>query len=83
MYYNLGLVYQQLNENKKAESVLLKGNSLVPNNFDLIFALADFYLKQENFSRSLQYANELKLNFPSKPEGQMILNYINEQGGIN
>jgi tetratricopeptide (TPR) repeat protein len=83
VYYNLGLVYQYLNENQKAEKVLLAGNKLVPNNFDIIFALANYYLKQENFSRSLQYANELKLNFPSKPEGQMILNYIKEQGGIN
>jgi len=83
VYYNLGLVYQYLNENQKAEKVLLAGSKLVPNNFDIIFALANYYLKQENFSRSLQYANELKLNFPSKPEGQMILNYIKEQGGIN
>ena len=47
VYYNLGLVYQQLNENKKAENILLTGNKITPNNFDLIFALSDFYLKQK------------------------------------
>ncbi len=77
IYYNLGLVYQYLNENQKAESVLLKGNSLVPNNFDLIFALTDFYFKQKNFDKTLQYATELKTKFPSKPEGQQIINQLN------
>lgn len=78
-FYNLGLVYQYLNENQKAESILLKGNTLIPNNFDLIFALADFYLKQKNFSEALQYAEELKLKFPLRAEGQEIINYINNQ----
>jgi tetratricopeptide (TPR) repeat protein len=78
-YYNLGLVYQYLNENKKAESILLKGNELIPNNFDLLFALADYYNKNKNFVKALQYANELKAKFPSKPEGQQLINYINQQ----
>jgi tetratricopeptide (TPR) repeat protein len=78
-YYNLGLIYQYLKENKKAESALLKCNSLVPNNFDFIYALSDYYLKQKDYSRALQYANELKLKFPSKPEGQSMINYINNQ----
>jgi len=81
-YYNLGLVYQYLNQNQKAESILLKGNELIPNNFDLIFALSDFYLKQKNFAKSLQFANELKIKFPSKPEGQQFINYINNQMSI-
>jgi tetratricopeptide (TPR) repeat protein len=79
VYYNLGLVYQYLNENKKAESALLSGNKLLPNSFDFIYALSDYYFKQKDYSRALQYANELKLKFPSKPEGQMLINYINEQ----
>lgn len=79
-YYNLGLIYQYLNENQKAESILFKGNTLIPNNFDLIFALSDYYLKQKNFSKALQYAKELKSKFPSKPEGQGIINYINSKG---
>ena len=78
-YYNLGLVYQQLNENKKAEKILLKGNEMAPNNFDLIFALSDFYLKQKDYSKALKYATELKTKFPSKPEGQQLINYVNSQ----
>jgi tetratricopeptide (TPR) repeat protein len=78
-YYNLGLVYQYLNENQKSERVLLTGYNLIPNNFDLIFALADFYMKQKKYSNSLMYAEELKTKFPSKPEGQQFINYINDQ----
>jgi len=82
VFYNLGLVYQQLNENNKAENILLTGNEITPNNFDLIFALSDFYLKQKSYSIALLYANELKTKFPSRPEGQGMINYINEQMNI-
>lgn len=82
VYYNLGLVYQQLNENKKAENILLKGNELTPNNFDILFALSDLYLKQKDYSKALEYAIELKTKFPSKPEGQGLINYIANQSKL-
>ena len=82
VYYNLGLVYQQLKEIKKAEAILLNGYNLMQNNFDLIFALSDFYLKQKNIQKALLFANELKLKFPSRPEGQGIINYINSQQNL-
>ncbi len=76
-------MYQYLKENKKAESALLNGNKLLPNNFDFIYALSDYYFKQKDYTRALQYATELKTKFPSKPEGQMMINYINEQLSSN
>ena len=79
VYYNLGLVYQQLNKFIQAEEILLNGNKLLPNNFDIIFALSDLYLKQKNYTLAIKFARELKAKFPSRPEGQGILNYINEQ----
>ena len=47
IYYNLGLLYQYLNNFAKAEESLLKAYSLVPNDFDIIYALADFYIKRK------------------------------------
>jgi len=82
VYYNLGLVYQQLDENEKAENILQKGNELTPNNFDLSFALSDFYLKQNDYTKALKYAAELKTKFPSKPEGQGLINYITSQSNL-
>ncbi|MCK7517534.1 MAG: tetratricopeptide repeat protein [Ignavibacteriales bacterium] len=42
IYYNLGLIYQYLNDDKKAESSLLKANSNSPNDFDILYATRRF-----------------------------------------
>lgn len=78
IYYNLGLIYQYLNDDKNAESSLLKGNSKMQNDFDMLFALADFYVKRNRFEEAKRYALELENKFPSKPAGKQILNYINQ-----
>jgi tetratricopeptide (TPR) repeat protein len=79
IYYNLGLIYQYLNNPTKAESSLLKAYSAAPNEFDIIYALVDFYAKGGNKSNALIYANELNQKFPSNPTGQQLLDYINKQ----
>ena len=77
IYYNLGLIYQYLNDDKKAESSLLKANSNSPNDFDILYALADFYVKRNRFEVAKKYANELENKFPSNPAGKQIIDYIN------
>ena len=77
IYYNLGLIYQYLNDDKKAESSLLKANSNSPNDFDILYALADFYVKRNRFEEAKKYANELENKFPSNPAGKQIIDYIN------
>jgi tetratricopeptide (TPR) repeat protein len=79
IYYNLGLIYQYLNDGAKAEASLMKAYSSSPNEFDVLYALADFYIKRDNYPTALKYANELKLKFPSNPAGEEIVNYINEK----
>jgi tetratricopeptide (TPR) repeat protein len=79
IYYNLGLIYQQLNETSKAESYLLKGYSLFPNDFDIIYALIDFYAKRGNKNEALKFANELNQKFPSNPTARQLLDYIKNQ----
>ena len=76
IYYNLGLIYQYLNDDKNAEASLLKGNTKLQNDFDMLFALADFYAKRNRFEEAKRYALELENKFPSKPAGKQILNYI-------
>jgi tetratricopeptide (TPR) repeat protein len=78
IYYNLGLIYQYLNNNVKAEASLLKANIISPNQFDIIYALADFYIKQREKKFALKYAEELKVKFPSRPDGSELVNYINK-----
>jgi tetratricopeptide (TPR) repeat protein len=79
IYYNLGLIYQQLNETSKAESYLLKGYSLFPNDFDIIYALIDFYAKRGNKNEALKFVNELNQKFPSNPTARQLLEYIKTQ----
>lgn len=78
IYYNLGLIYQYLNNNGKAEAALLKANSISPNQFDIIYALADFYIKTGDLTKAMKFAEELKIKFPSNPAGQQIINYLNK-----
>jgi tetratricopeptide (TPR) repeat protein len=76
IYYNLGLLYQYLNDFPKAEESLLKAYSLLPDDFDIIYALADFYIKKGNRNRAEIYANQLNDKFPSNKAGENLLNHI-------
>jgi predicted Zn-dependent protease len=67
-----------LNDDKKAESSLLKGNSNLPNDFDMLFALADFYVKRNRLEEAKRYALELENKFPSNPAGKQIIDYISK-----
>jgi tetratricopeptide (TPR) repeat protein len=79
IYYNLGLIYQYLNNDAKAEASLLKANSISPNQFDIIYALADFYIKAGDHTAALKYADELKIKFPSNPTGEELRVYLKQQ----
>jgi tetratricopeptide (TPR) repeat protein len=79
IYYNLGLIYQQLNKTTKAESSLLKGYSTSPNDFDIMYALVDFYVKRGDNNHALQFATEINQKFPSNPTGQQLIDYIQKQ----
>ena len=79
VYYNLGLVYQRLNELSRAENSLLRGYSESPDNFDIIYALIDFYAKQGNKVEALKFATELNHKYPSNQTAQQLLEYIKNQ----
>jgi tetratricopeptide (TPR) repeat protein len=79
IYYNLGLIYQYLNNSVRAEASLLKANSISPNQFDIIYALADLYIKAGDHTNAMKYAEELKIKFPSNPAGSQLLNFIDDQ----
>ena len=79
IYYNLGIIYQYLNESKKAEASLLKADLIYPNQFDITYALADFYIKKGDYTKAMKYAEELKIKFPSNPASSQLLNFINDQ----
>jgi len=55
---------------------LLKAYSKSPDEFDINYALADFYIKTGNRSKATFYANEINIKFPTNPAGQNLLNHI-------
>jgi predicted CXXCH cytochrome family protein len=65
IFYNLGLLYQMTNENGKCETTLLKGLSKDPGNFDLLYALFDFEMKQNNKTKARIYIEQLKSWYPN------------------
>ena len=65
MYYNLGLLYQMTNQNEKCETTLLKGLSTYPGNFDILYALFAFQMKQNNPAKAATYIEQLKTWYPN------------------
>ncbi|MEJ2051750.1 MAG: tetratricopeptide repeat protein, partial [Calditrichota bacterium] len=76
IYYNLGLVYQYLNEQKRAETSLLKAYSVSPDEFDIIYALVDYYIKNGNKTLALHYADEINKKFPYNQTGKQLKDFI-------
>ena len=74
--YNLGLIYQYLNEPAKAEKALLDGLVSSPDNFDLLFAIADFYVKQGAWENARKFAERLNDLYPENEAGQNILSVL-------
>jgi len=59
------LLYQMTNQNEKSESTLVKGLNLYPGNFDILYALFAFEMKQNNLTKAASYIEQLKTWFPN------------------
>jgi len=83
IHYNLGLVLQHLKKNSDAEASLLKAQELEPDNFDYLYALADFYLKRRKLQQAKSIAEEMVARHPAQRIGHDILNLIENNPGAN
>ena len=75
IHYNLGLSLQFLKKSNAAEKSLLRALSLEPGNFDFLFALADHYIKRDQFDHALLLAQKMIQLFPGNKTGVDILKY--------
>jgi Tfp pilus assembly protein PilF len=73
VHYNLGLLLQHLKKDSDAESSLLKAQKLEPDNFDYLYALADFYLKRRKLIKAKRLAKEMVARHPNQQIGHDIL----------
>jgi predicted CXXCH cytochrome family protein len=77
--YNLGLLYQMTNQNEKCEAALLKGLSQDPGNFDFLYALFAFHMKQNNPDKATIYIEQLKSWYPNDKQ---VMDMYNQFIGI-
>jgi predicted CXXCH cytochrome family protein len=76
IYYNLGLLYQMTGQNAQSESTLAKGLTLDPGNFDILYALFAFEMKQNNPVKAAPYIEQLKSWYPNdKQVEEMYLEF--------
>ena len=74
--YNLGLLLQYLKQDSDAEEALLKAQDLEPDNFDYLYALADFYLKRKKLQQARDIAEEMVARHPTQQIGHDILDLL-------
>jgi len=80
IFYNLGLLYQMIGQNEECESTLMKGLNQDPENFDIIYALFAFYMKQNNPTKAAIYIEQLKSLYPNNKEVQDLYNNFTSRG---
>ncbi|MCS6918015.1 MAG: tetratricopeptide repeat protein [Chitinophagales bacterium] len=72
VFYNYGLLLEQLNRLQQAERMYLKGLSLAPDDMDLNYVLTLFYYKQKRNKEALPYALKLLELMPQNPMYQQL-----------
>jgi tetratricopeptide (TPR) repeat protein len=80
IYYNLGLLYQSTGRNDQAEATLMKGLAMDPCNFDLLYALFTFHLKQDGRRNAASILERLRTCFPGEPAVQELAREFNRRG---
>ncbi len=80
IFYNLGLLQQYLGRTKDAEESLLRAVEIEPDNFDFLYAMADFYIKNEDLTRARIYALQILEKHPENQNGLGLMEFLNSSG---
>jgi len=72
IHYNHGLLLAQLLRDEEAEAALRRALDLEPDNFDYLYAIADFLYKRDHFEEALDIANKMIEAYPAQPVGHEI-----------
>jgi tetratricopeptide (TPR) repeat protein len=74
VYYNLGLLYQMTEQNAKCTAAFEKGLRLDSCNFDLLYALFAFHMKQNNRTEAGRVIGRLRTCYPNEKSVQNLCN---------
>ena len=72
IYYNLGLIYQQIGEMIKAEKALLNAVNIYPENYDYLYGLAYYYMQTGSNDYAGQLAQRIIELYPEREAGYII-----------
>jgi tetratricopeptide (TPR) repeat protein len=70
--YNAGLALAQVGRHAEAERLLRRAVELEPSNYDLVFALGDFLLRQGRLSEVGPIADRMTALDPTRPEAAQL-----------
>ncbi len=76
IHYNLGLLLQILEREPEAEAELLTALEREPDNPEYLYALADHYLKRQEWTKARDFAERMALRHPEMPLGRELLRRI-------
>jgi tetratricopeptide (TPR) repeat protein len=79
IHFNLGLLYQFLQDLPAAEYSLRAALTLEPGNPDYQLALSDHYLKRGRYQDALPIAEQMLAAHPDNPVGRQMLEFIQSQ----
>ena len=72
-----GLTEEQFKQKlDEAEKELLTAIEIDPASLDFLYALADHYIKSEQFTKARETAQEIKAKFPSAQIGDQLLQFL-------
>jgi len=78
IYYNLGLIYQYIGDVSGSEDILLEGLELHSDNYDILYALADLYVKSNQYDKAKPIAQKLIDLYPQSSVGTDIMKILNQ-----
>ena len=76
VHYNLGLLYDYLGKDQQAEVALSRAVELEPDNMDYLQALAQHYLKRENFAAAGKIADRMIARHPGDRRGLELKGFV-------
>ena len=79
VFYNLGLLYQMTGDNGKCETTLLKGLSLDPCNYDLLYALFAFEMELKKPDKASVYIERMRSCYPDSKQVQDLYRQFSER----
>ena len=72
VYYNYGLLLNEIKKFKEAETVLQKGISIDPSSAEMYYALCFVYIQSNNTIKAKEAAIKLKQLDPDNPNYQQL-----------